>query len=130
MTATFSISVDPARDLVRMAVHGFFTPESVRQFFEERGLAHRKLRCGPGQHLTLVDLSRFAVQAQDTTTHFSAVLADPVFRSRKLAFVTASALTRIQLLRTLGSSSQAGVFDDMVEAEAWLFAVGPANRAA
>lgn len=129
MTATFSITADPARDLVRIEVEGFFTPDSIRRFFEERSVAHRRLTCGPNQHLTLVDLSRFAVQAQDTTKHFSAILADPAYRSRRLAFVTATALTRIQLQRTLGNR-HADVFTNSAEAEAWLLETGPASRVA
>ena len=52
---------------------------------------------------------------------WSAFLADPAHRSRRLAFVVSSTLARMQLQRAIGGRD-AMVFTDGNEAERWLFA--------
>jgi len=100
---------------------GFFTPEDIDAFLAARAVAHTQLRCGPNQHLTLNDLSDMKIQSQDSVEMFRAMLADPAYRSRRLAFVIGRTLARTQLQRALDRRT-ARCFDDSWAAEAWLFA--------
>jgi hypothetical protein len=121
MSADFAIDVDAARDLVRIRMSGFFTPEDIDAFLAARAVAHTQLRCGSNQHLTLNDLSDMKIQSQDSVEMFRAMLADPAYRSRRLAFVIGRTLARTQLQRALDRRT-ARCFDDSWAAEAWLFA--------
>lgn len=121
MDARFAIDVDPHRDLVRITLAGFFTPADVQRFAAARDAAHRRLACAPNRHLTLADVREMAIQTQEAVAAFAAVLADPRYQSRKLAFVFASSLARNQLLRA-AQGRGAGLFAEPAEAEAWLLA--------
>lgn len=123
MSAEFSIHVDPSRDLVRIEMCGLFEPEDVRRFLRARTVAHRDLTCEPNRHLTLNDLRDMKIQPQQSVVAFREMLADPVYRSRKLAFVAAPTLARSQLMRAL-NGREAKCFEDVASAETWLFADG------
>lgn len=119
MPAEFTIDVEPARDLVRIRMGGFFTAEDIDTFLVARAEAHRRLVCAPNQHLTLNDLREMKIQSQDSVEAFRAMLADPAYRSRRLAFVIGATLARTQLERAL-DRRVARCFDDPWPAEAWL----------
>jgi len=120
MLADFTITAEPERDLIRISMRGFFDADAIARFVEVRALEHAKLRCGPNQHLTLNDIREMKIQSQDVVARFHALLADPAYRSRKLAFVVASSLARMQLIRAVGER-HATYFTSIAEAEAWLF---------
>ena len=120
--ASFTIELDPSRDLVRIRLSGFFSMNDVGCFQDELRLAHRRLGCGrKGGPLTINDISDMAIQSQDVVTRWSAFLADPTHRSRRLAFVVGSTLARMQLQRVIGGRN-AKVFTAADEAEQWLLA--------
>lgn len=121
MSAEFSIDIDPSRDLVRIKMHGLFAPEDIQRFLRERRVAHRGLICGPNRHVTLNDLRTMKIQPQQSVVAFREMLADPVYRSRKLAFVAAPTLARSQLMRAL-NGREAKCFEDIASAETWLSA--------
>lgn len=124
MTAIYSVVAEPARDLVRITLTGLFDERSIADFVRARHQAHAGLRCGPNRHLTLCDTRTISIQRQDLVARWGAVLADPAYLSRRIAFVAASTLARAQLHRAMGAREQHGarVFLDPVEAEGWLFA--------
>lgn len=127
--ASFTIELDPARDLVRIRLSGFFSVDDVARFQAELLLAHRRLACSRrGGPLTINDISDMAIQSQDVVARWGAFLADPAHRSRRLAFVVGSTLARMQLQRVIGGRD-AKVFTAADEAEQWLFAEA-ANAAA
>lgn len=129
MSADFTIDVEPARDLVRIRMRGFFTPEHIAAFAAARAEAHRRLTCGPNQHLTINDLREMKIQSQEIVDAFRAMLSkSDAYRSRKLAFIVASTLARAQLGRTLGGRN-ARCFEDPADAEAWLFSADDAQAA-
>jgi hypothetical protein len=128
MDAVYTIEVDPVRNIVRHYLAGFFEPADVDRFVAARNAAHAQLTSGPNQHVTLVDVRDMKIQHQDIVKAFGGVLADPRHRSRKLAFVVALSLARMQLLRAT-ASRDAQYFTDVAEAEAWLMAVGDAEEA-
>lgn len=120
--ASYTIELDPARELVRVRMAGFFAPEDVARFQAELQRVHRRLDCGAkGGPLTINDISGMAIQSQDVVARWGAFLADPAHRSRRLAFVVASTLARMQLQRVIGGRD-AQLFTDAAEAERWLFA--------
>ena len=119
MSAEFSFDVDPVQNLVRIRMGGFFAPEDIDAFLAARAEAHARLTCGPNQHLTLNDLRDIKIQAQESVEMFRALLADPAFRSRRLAFVIGRTLARTQLGRAL-DRRYARTFEDPWAAEAWL----------
>lgn len=119
MSAEFSIDVDPAQNLVRIRMSGFFAPEDIQAFLTARAEAHARLTCGPNQHLTLNDLRDMKIQTQQSVELFRDLLADPAYRSRRLAFVIGRTLARTQLGRAL-DRRYARTFEDAWEAEAWL----------
>ena len=131
MNAHFSFKVDPARDLVRITMAGLFTLEDIAAFAEARREAHAKLGCRPNQHVTLNDLRALKIQPQEVVTAFREMLAEPYYRSRRLAFVVGPTLARNQLGRAV-AERDARYFDDPVTAEAWLLRAdeGTPRRAA
>jgi hypothetical protein len=120
MEPYFVIDVDVQRDLVLIRMGGFFGPEAIAQFTKARNAAHARLQCAPNAHMTLNDVSDMSIQSQEMVTSFQTLLADPTHRSRKLAFVHASTLARMQLQRAAASRNVA-YFRTAEEAEAWLF---------
>lgn len=121
MTANFDIQVDPSRNFVRMTLAGFFEPKDVARFTAARDEAHQRLRCGPNQHVTLVDIRGMHIQSQDSVTEFTRLLSRPDHASKRIAFVVTQSLARLQLRRA-ATGRGAGYFtDDPPAAEAWLF---------
>lgn len=123
MDANFSIQVDRARDLVSIRMGGLFTRRDIEAFLEARRRAHAELGCAPNRHVTLNDVSEMKIQSQEIVAAFRAMLSDPAYQSRRLAFVAAPTLARGQLLRALQDrDADARCFSTVAEAEAWLFA--------
>ncbi len=120
MTANFSFDVDEARDLVTITLGGFFSRADIEAFLAAREIAHARLRCGPNQHVTLADVRQMKIQAQDIVAEWGQVLAGSTHRSRKLAFVQASSLARLQLKRA-AAMRDVCYFTSMDDAKAWLF---------
>lgn len=121
MNANFSFDVDVARDLIIIKLGGFFSQADIQAFLAEREIAHAQLRCGPNQHVTLADVRDMKIQAQDIVAEWGNVLSGSAYRSRKLAFVQASTLARMQLKRA-AAMRDVQYFTTISDAEAWLFA--------
>lgn len=130
MSASFSLQTDRARDLVRIRMSGLFACDDIAAFLEARRRAHAELDCGPNEHLTLNDLRGMKIQPQDAVAAFRLMLSDPAFRSRRLAFVVGQTLARSQLARALNGRDHVRCFDEVGEAEAWLFEAAPVARPA
>jgi hypothetical protein len=127
VAAQFSFDVDPACDLLRVTMAGFFLPEDIDAFLAARAAAHARLTCPPNQHLTLTDIRGMEIQTQEGVTEFRRLLADSRFHARKLAFVVDSTLIRGQLARAVATRA-VRFFLDVASAETWLF--DDADRAA
>ena len=119
MSAEFTVDAEPMRDLIRIRMSGFFTQSDILAFLAARRDAHARLRCPANQHLTLNDLRDMKIQSQEMVDAFRAVLADPLYRSRRLAFVVGPTLARTQLMRA-AIGRDVRCFDDIWTAEAWL----------
>jgi hypothetical protein len=120
MSAEYSIEVEPTRDLVRIRMGGFFELEDIAGFLEVRRIAHRELTCGRNQHVTINDIRDMKIQSQEIVDAFREMLADPAYRSRRLAFVVSATLARTQVGRAL-ANRRARIFEDFWSAESWLF---------
>jgi hypothetical protein len=119
MKAEFSIEVEPERNLVRIRMAGFFRQADIAHFIEVRREAHEALACGPNAHLTLNDIRAMDIQSHDVVDAFRKILAEPEYRSRRLAFVVGYTLARSQAIRAI-ESREARCFTDPIQAEAWL----------
>jgi hypothetical protein len=121
MGGDYSFRVDRAKSLVRITMSGLFTRADVAAFLDARREAHERLACAPNRHVTLNDLRALKIQPQEIVAEFREMLADPRYRSRRLAFVVGATLARAQLLRALGGRP-VRCFETVEEAEAWLLA--------
>lgn len=122
MNAQFSIDVDVPRNLVSLVLGGFFGPDDITRLVAARDAAHRRLQCGPNQHLTLADISDMVIQSQESMATFQQVLADPRNISKRLAFiVNGGSLARMQSKRATDRPN-VGFFETAEDAEQWLFA--------
>jgi hypothetical protein len=129
MSAHFSFATDRRLGLVRIVLTGLFEPADVARFLEARAAAHAELGWAPNRHLTLNDVRALKIQPQQTVAAFHQLLADPAYRSRRLAFVVGPTLVRSQLMRAL-ASRDSRCFADVAAAEAWLLAEEGADAAA
>jgi hypothetical protein len=120
MSASFSFDVDPARDLVRISISGFFHREDIIALAAARDKAHEELSCPANTHVTLIDVRQLKIQSQETMGAFEALLAAREHRSRRLALVVAQTLARTQVERALASRPGAACFADPFAALAWL----------
>ena len=119
MNGHFDITIDPARKLLRITLRGFFSAENVGEYLVAKNAALTRLNCRPNQHVTLVDVSASKLQSQDVVRAFQSTIADPRHQSRRIAIVTGSSLARMQVRRLL-TRDNAGCFETIEEAEAWL----------
>ena len=124
MAADFRFSVDPDRSLVRITMGGFFDESDIARFSEAQDAAYRRLRCLPNQHLTMVDIRTTQIQSQDSVSRFQRRLADPSVAARRIAFVVARSLARMQIKRAT-EGLPAGMFTSDAEAEQWLLRDDP-----
>ena len=128
MNDKFTFTLDRARGLVRIRMQGFYGIEDVEAFFAARRRAHAELGLPPNRHLTLNDVRDMKIQSQEAVAAFRLMLSDPAWRSRRLAFVAGQTLARSQLMRALAGRDDAGCFENVTEAEAWLLDEMPAVR--
>ena len=119
MIASYVVNAEPDRDLLRITLSGFFDPSRLAAFDDARHAAHARLRCAPNQHLTLIDVRDFRIQAQDVFERFRTMIAEPGTRARRLAFVAGDAAIRLQV-RRIAQRADMRCFADMASAEAWL----------
>lgn len=120
MDAHFTIDLDPARRLLNVVMGGFYTPDDVQRYHAAVHAATAKLGSLPSMQRMICDISAMRIQSQETVAAFSQVMADPKYRHRRIAFVVAGSLARMQAQRVLGDR-QARLFSTYTEAEAWLF---------
>lgn len=89
------------------------------RFAAERESAHRRLRCGPHRHRTLVDIREMRIQSRDSVDAFAALLSNRTFTSARIAFVVNVGLAHAQLRRA-AMGRDARYFTSKEDAETWL----------
>ena len=129
MSGEFSVEIDRPRNLLRVRMWGFYAIEDVARYHAAIDAASEELGGAPSRQRMLNDISGMQIQSQDVVAAFQNVMSDPKYRARRVAFVVASSLARMQLLRVIGSR-RAELFTREVEALAWLgSATGAASAA-
>jgi hypothetical protein len=119
------IHVDRARKLIDVRISGFVSPEDAGWLGEDVRDAIRTLGKGVGQHVTLYDVTGLGIAPGPTIEMVKSMFAHPDVRplwARKVAIVTASALSRLQMQRLREARSDIAIFDDREEALDWLLA--------
>lgn len=123
MAGYHTIQLVPERALIRLTMGGFYEPEEALALARHMAAAVSELGAPRNAHLTLADIRDMAIQSQDAVAAFMQVVGAEDIRSRKLAFVVARSLSRMQA-RRLTSRPDVEFFDDMPSAEAWLGVAG------
>ena len=120
MAGDFTITIDRPRALLRVAMSGFYAVDDVHRYHAAVTTASAALPQPPAEQAMLCDISAMQIQSQDIVAAFQGVMADPRYRDRRVGFVVASTLARMQLLRIIGGRTTA-IFTSVTDAEGWLF---------
>lgn len=118
-----NVSVDRPHKLVTARLSGFFQPEDLPAVARDVHDAIRALGEGTGQHVTLYDVSDAQISPAATMDMLRKIFEDPATRdlwARKVAFVTPSALARMQAQRLREARSDIAIFEDRASALTWL----------
>lgn len=129
MGGDFSIEIDKPRNLLCVRMSGFYSVEDVARYHAAIDAATEELGGAPSRQHMLNDISEMRIQSQEVVAAFRSVMSDPRYRARRVAFVVASTLARLQLQRVIGSR-RARMFESEAEALAWLLGESAAASAA
>lgn len=121
MTGDFELHVDPKRKLLRVTMSGFFDAPQIMRMAQAVVTTFRQHGFAPDELLTLVDIRQMDIQSQDAVQQFQDLLSTEDTRSRRLAFIVARSLARLQIKRA-ASHREAEYFEDEASAEAWIAA--------
>lgn len=119
MQGWFVVSPEQGAKLIRLTMGGFFASATIQQLRAELIRAIASLSCPPNTHVTLCDIRQMDIQSQERVDEFSRLVGSEEIRSRKLAFVTAKSLARLQAKR-LTSREGVAFFSDIDAALDWL----------
>ncbi len=122
MAPRFTITADPTLNLVTIIIGGFFAQPDIDAFEQARNVAHRELRCGPNQHLTLVDMREMLIQSQEAISGFQRVLNNHATKSKRIAIVTSQTLARMQVERAAERRDVQYFSGEPAKARKWLLA--------
>ncbi len=115
----YDINIQSHNNLVIIKMTGFWSIETVQIFAQDMRAAVGSLDCMPGDHVVLVDLSDFKIQAQAVIAAFQSFImtADPA--ARRIAFVRGDGLAYIQSKRVMVRNAMA-MFATRIDALDWL----------
>jgi len=119
MQGWFRIEADRRASLIRLTMGGFFDSATIGDMRAQLVTAIGSLTCPPNEHLTLCDIRGMDIQTQDRVEEFSRLVGSDDVRSRRLAFVTARSLARLQAKR-LSARADVEFFSDLESAHDWL----------
>lgn len=119
MKPHFAFSIDTSSHLIRVDMSGFYAPSDVDRFKVGLKAALKELGAKSNQHLMLVDIRQMKVQSQESVKLFRQFFKNKCFRSRRLAIVVASSLSRSQVKRAADGRG-AEYFICSSSGEAWL----------
>ncbi|AJP73805.1 hypothetical protein [Sphingomonas hengshuiensis] len=121
--SSHSIAIDRERLLIDVRIRGFLLPEDASWLGEEVRAAILTLGDAVGRHVTLYDLTEMPVAPKETLLQTQRTFDNPAVRAmwaRKAAFVSPSALTRLQIGRLREVRPDFGIYADRETAIAWL----------
>ncbi|WP_031393141.1 STAS/SEC14 domain-containing protein [Sphingomonas sp. STIS6.2] len=120
MPSEFAIAADPLLGLIQIDMSGFFLEADIRAFEEARNEAHSQLRCGPNEHLTLVDIRSMQIQSQEAVAAFKRILDNPAYKSKRIAIVVSHTLASMQIQRAAVDRDVMYFSEDLLVARKWL----------
>ncbi len=126
MTDPFTISIDPARNLVRVVMRGHWTLGTIdayEQALMVAGAAMRDAGVRREDFLALVDARDGGPQSQEVVTQYRERLGRKEMLPRRLATLVSSALLKRQVDRIAIPNQR--LFTDEAEAIAWLLSPDP-----
>ena len=119
--AGFTVEAEPSRKLLRIALRGFWTEETIERYdraLRDAAGTMAAVGCPLAEILCLVDARDLSTQTQqliaDYRTRFSASERQP----KRIATVTSSALMKLQAQRLAFPNQR--IFDNEQEAVDWL----------
>ncbi len=116
------VTVEPARKLVRARMGGLLTLDEVKRFSAEEQAAVRGMGLGSGEFLLSVETEGNVMQTQDVVQALQELIQHSPLKAKRIATVRTSALATLQTRRLTTLRNDYEVFDNLVDAEAWLFA--------
>lgn len=119
MSGRFEIEAVRDLSLIRIVMGGFFDSATIVRMRTDLGKAIATLSCRANDHITLCDIRAMNIQSQEQVGEFSRLVGSGDIRSRRLAFVTATGLARIQA-RRLTNREGVEFFSDPDAALTWL----------
>jgi SpoU rRNA methylase family enzyme len=119
MAGWFRIDVEPSACLVRLTMGGFFDSATIAAMRRDLVVAIAALPCVANAHVTLCDIREMDIQSQERVEEFARLVGSDDIRSRRLAFVTAKSLARLQA-RRLTSREGVEFFSEIKAALDWL----------
>jgi hypothetical protein len=125
-TASQEIVTWPELKLVDVRIRGCFPPDAAHEATWATRRAIQSLNAGPGQHITLYDMTDAAPSPRETVELIRMGFANPVYKplwARKVAFCARSLLVRRQIERLREVRPDIGVFDTREAALAFLTTV-------
>lgn len=124
MQGKYQVTAVPP-DLMIHRLSGFFDVRMIQDLARDVGAAFRKLRCGPNEHVSLINVSECALQSQDAFAAFQELLARPEWKGRRVGFVLANPLARMQVRRLIADRPEAEMFETEEAALAWIRTAPP-----
>jgi hypothetical protein len=117
----YRIELDVDRHLVKVEMEGFWSSSDFDEFMKNEHAELSRLRCRPGDHILLCDLTKLNVVTAEVAERISRDLNSQGSKDAKwLALVTNSMLLKMQMQRMM-TRDNAMIFDGVGAAEAWLF---------
>ncbi len=119
----YQIIIDRPRSLVFARVSGFLDSQTIAEIVAQTRLLGNELRQSSGRFDLLCDLTATKVTSSEAAGGYSDLLGNPSARhlwADRIAYVTASALLRLQIERAIAARSDVRVFGDRRTALAWL----------
>lgn len=116
----FTVTIEPAHQLMRIEVRGFWTPDTMRAYVGELGTKAGALGLSGGCRRILVDMSDYPIQAQAIAeAHVRIIGHGKTEMGAITAVVMTSALSKLQAKR-MAKLAGHELFDDEPAAREWL----------
>lgn len=115
------VSSEPERKLITVVMSGLLSVAEVERFSEEEQAAVHAMGCKTGEFLLLVITIGEQVHTQEVATAFQKLMTDSPLKARRIALVREGSLPKMQSRRISTVRDYSLVFEDVAEAEAWLF---------
>ena len=124
------VKIDRDHKLIDVHLSGFLSPTDADALAADVRDSIQRLNAGRGEHVTLYDVAKVLIAPGVTIALLQGIFSDPSFRpfmAKRVAFVTRSALGRLQLQRICEGRDHFGIFDDRDSALEFLLATVPVS---